>query len=165
MGNAENIFAKIPEPEFWAAPLLQEIRTGWQQETGAFNPDPALQDTGINAGIVPMSEDPALELSIRQEVAAEQALDRKDAIKQIEWLLSIMTDFHRMLKEDPGHPDDDMYWAFAQNQGSGRRSDNEGRAFLKHWLRFICDHFGHGPFRIGKKDRGSLMRTGKGEPS
>ncbi|NSX56310.1 hypothetical protein [Parasulfitobacter algicola] len=187
MSDAEEIFAKIPEPEFWAAPLLQEIRTGWQQETGAFNPDPSLQDTGVNAGIVPMSEDPAIELSIRQEIAAEQAFDPKDAIEQIEWLLSIihgsegMHTFSEMLTkpvrrkpEDFGeyaqwvtqdYIEDQMSWEFAAAQGRGSGSKDEGRTFLKHWLRFIYHHFGQRPFRIGGKDRGSLMRTGEGEPS
>ncbi len=194
--TAEDIYAQVSEPEFWsrkefrfggpefwAATLLQEIRTGWQQETGSFNPDPSLQETGVNAGIVPMSEDPAIELEVRQEIAAEQAFNPQDAIEQIEWLLSIMDDFKVMLTapvhfkpEDvdkysqwvtQDYINDQLYWDFAAAQGRGSGSKNEGRTFLKHWLRFIYYHFGQiqSPFRIGKKDQGSLMRTGEGKPS
>lgn len=146
--TAEGIYAQVSEPEFWGSWLLEDVRRG-------------VDDIAWHR-----TNDWGVEEDVFKEGLAETMDWSGDAIKQIEWLLSIIHPddpdqrhtFSKMLTkpvrrkpEDFGeyaqwvsqdYIDDQMHWAYAQKQGSGRRPTNEGRNFLKHWTRFVAEFTG-----------------------
>lgn len=170
MNDAEEIFAKIPEPEFWGSWLLSDMRRGvddidwnWSAldiKSGEKNAPTMQDDHGISIRVSPWERgltDTRLFGQIdpkenRKELLFEKMDWSADAIEQIKFLLSIIPRFREMLTEDPNQGD---YWAYAKPQRQGSKSEIDAVSFLKPWLRFITDHTGHGPAMGSLRGRGT----------